>query len=452
MALFFQDALLPNGWERDVRVEVSKGRIQSIACGAVPARDDDHHALGLPGISNVHSHGFQRGFAGLTEQRGPGSDSFWTWRDVMYRFVASLEPDDVEAITAQTYVEMLESGFVHVGEFHYLHHACDGTDYDNPAEMATRVVAAASETGISLTLLPVLYAHAGFGGLEPSAGQRRFVNDLDRYATLFDATRAAVTALDNATLGVAPHSLRAVTPEELTSVIQLHHRGPIHIHVAEQVKEVEDCLAWSRARPVEWLLENAPVDRRWCLIHATHMTSGESARLAASGAVVGLCPVTEANLGDGTFDAVHYVGADGSYGIGSDSNVTISVRDELRQLEYSQRLLYRNRNSMATQEFRSTGRSLYQAALSGGVRALGQGVSGFCEGSPANFISLASGHTALIGRERDEVLDSWIFAAGHGAVDCVWVGGRKVVENGLHHRHREIGDRFRSVLKRLLTL
>src|SRR5262245_40518351 len=255
-SLFCVRALLPDGWARDVRLEIEDGRFTKLQRGAGALRGDERVEVALPGIANVHSHGFQRGMAGLTEYRGPEADNFWSWRELMYRFVGLMTPEDLEAITAMAYVEMLENGFTRVGEFHYVHHDTDGAPYADPGEMAARVAAAAETTGIGLTLLPVFYAHSNFGGASPTEGQRRFITHVDGYARLLESSRRSVAALPGAVVGVAPHSLRAVTPEELRRVVALGAGGPVHIHAAEQVKEVEDCLAWSRARPVQWLLEN----------------------------------------------------------------------------------------------------------------------------------------------------------------------------------------------------
>jgi formimidoylglutamate deiminase len=316
-SLWFETAFLPGGWAHSVRVEITEGLIAKVETGTPPQPEDERHGVALPGLANVHSHGFQRGMAGLAEYRGANDDDFWSWREVMYRFLDHLNPDDVEAINALAYVEMLESGFTHVGEFHYLHNDVDGARYANQAEMAERVIAAADTTGIGLTLLPVFYAHSDFGGVSPKHGQRRFLSDVDGFASLFEASKSALPS--DAVIGVAPHSLRAVTAEELGALGQLHPSGPIHIHAAEQMKEVEASLTFSGARPVEWLLDNAGVDARWCLIHATHMTDAETDALAKSGAVAGLCPVTEANLGDGIFPALRYLSAGGQIGIGTDS-------------------------------------------------------------------------------------------------------------------------------------
>ncbi|MDB5655505.1 MAG: formimidoylglutamate deiminase [Tardiphaga sp.] len=448
--LFFAQALLPTGWAHDVRIGFDAGHITSIAVGVSPQAGDGHHAIGVPGMPNLHSHAFQRGMAGLAEIRGTTADSFWTWREVMYRFVGRMMPDDIEAVAAQAYVEMLEAGFTRVGEFHYIHHDISGAPYDNVAELAERIAAATAATGIGLTLLPVFYAHAGFGGQAPNAGQRRFINDLDGFAKLMDASRHAVAGLPGAVVGVAPHSLRAVTPDELAALTPLGRGGPIHIHIAEQTREVEDCLAWSGQRPIDWLFDHAAVDRRWCLIHGTHATPGEIGRMAQSGTVAGLCPVTEANLGDGTFEAPDFIGQGGAFGIGTDSNVLIGVSDELRQLEYSQRLARRARNAVASEASPSTGRTLFDCALRGGTQALGIADVGLVEGASADIVALDPDNAVLAARAGDAIFDSWIFAARRSPVDAVWVRGRKLVSDGRHHVHQAVAQRFRTTLERLL--
>ncbi|MCF6126225.1 formimidoylglutamate deiminase [Mesorhizobium sp. M7A.F.Ca.CA.001.07.2.1] len=446
-AIFAEQALLPDGWRDNVRLTFAEGRITTVEPGATALAGDERHAILLPGMPNLHSHAFQRGMAGLAELRGPSADSFWSWREVMYRFALSMTPDQVEAVAAQLYVEMLEAGFSRVGEFHYLHHDRDGKSYANLAEMAGRIAAAAGETGIGLTLLPVFYAHSSFGGAVPNEGQRRFINDVNRFSRLVEKCRELVRALNQAVVGVAPHSLRAATPQELAEVAALAPEGPIHIHIAEQVKEVEDCLAWSGARPVEFLLANAKVDKRWCLIHATHMTDTETVAMARSGAIAGLCPITEANLGDGTFAAPLFREHGGRYGVGSDSNVLIGLPDELRQLEYSQRLAHRARNVLAVAGG-STGRALFDAALDGGSVALGAGISQIAAGASADLVSLDPKNPSLAGKSGDAILDAWIFANG-GKVDCVWVHGFKQVSGGTHVKREAIAERFRSVMTAL---
>jgi formiminoglutamate deiminase len=443
-AIFAKRALGPDGWLDDVRISIDNGRFSQIETGQSPQPDDEMHALLLPGMGNLHSHAFQRAMAGLAEMRGPGDDSFWSWRNVMYRFALSMTPDQVEAVAAKLYVEMLEAGFTRVGEFHYLHHDKDGGHYADIGEMAGRIAAAAGDTGIGLTLLPVFYAHSGFGGQAPADGQRRFINDLDGFARLLDSCRRSTQALDGAIVGVAPHSLRAVTPEELAVVATLLPDAPVHIHVAEQVLEVDDCIQWSGARPVEWLLSHADIDRRWCLIHATHMTDGEARGFGQSGAVAGLCPITEANLGDGTFPVMPFMDAGGSWGIGSDSNVLIGLPDELRQLEYSERLAHRARNVVARPNA-STGRRLFDAAIAGGGRALGA-PSGLVAGHSADFVSLRPRDVDFA---DDRLLDRWIFADG-ADIDCVWVRGVKRVSEGRHSESARVSRRFERVMAELV--
>lgn len=443
--LFAAAALLPTGLAHDVAIVIEHGQIASLETGSSPAATDERHALVAPAVPNLHSHAFQRAMAGLTEKRGPGTDSFWSWRTEMYRFALSMGPDDVEAVAAQLYVEMLEAGFSRVGEFHYLHHDIDGRPYANIAEMAERIAAASAEAGIGLTLLPVFYAHAGFGPTPPIEGQRRFVNDTARYADLVAASRRAVDGVEGAVVGIAPHSLRAATIAEIEAILPLAQGGPVHIHVAEQTLEVEDCIAATRARPVELLLAHASVDHRWCLIHATHLTAGEVAGIAASEAVVGLCPITEANLGDGIFAGAEFVSCGGRLGIGSDSNVQISLAGELRQLEYSQRLAQRSRNVIGASG-QSTAAELLNRVAQGGAQALGVR-SGIAVGNSADLVSFApTGAPYLPLRDQ---LDAFVFASGV-SVDDVWVGGTKQVIGGKHVKSDTIRRRFESTMHRLL--
>lgn len=447
-SLFAASALLPDGWGHGVRIQVEHGSIASVETNVTANASDERHGVILPGMPNLHSHAFQRGMAGLAETRGPGADSFWSWRDVMYRHALSLSPDEVEAIAAQLYVEMLEAGFTRVGEFHYLHHDRDGGHYADIGEMAGRICAAAEATGIGLTLLPVMYAHSGFGALPPAEGQRRFINDKDSFARLLERAEAHAGRLAGAQVGVAPHSLRAVSVAQLGWAAMLRPSCPLHIHIAEQVKEVEDCVAWSGKRPVEWLLDHAPVDERWCLIHATHMTEGETRAVAHRGAVAGLCPVTEANLGDGTFSGALFLESGGQFGVGSDSNILIGIGDELRQLEYSQRLRDRTRNVLAPTGG-STGRRLFDGAIAGGARALGVTGQHIRAGARADLVSLDLTDPALAGRSGDSLLDALIFACKGGAVDAVWVAGRQIVKEGRHTARSAIRERFGNVMAAL---
>ena len=451
-SLFFDHAFLPDGWARDVRLSIEGGVIAQVEVGVSCGGSGHVKGIALPGLPNLHCHTFQRGMAGLAERRGVGDDSFWTWRDVMYRFLGRLSPDDVEAIAAFAYAEMLERGFTSVGEFHYLHHDANGSPYDDLGEMAARIVAAAAESEIGLTLLPALYVNGGFGGAAPGAAQRRFLNDPERFLKLVERTRAVTASLPSAQVGIAPHSLRAVTPESLRMVIGQAGAGPVHIHVAEQVKEVADCIAWSARRPVQWLLDNVIVDERWCLIHATHMTSDEARRVAVSGAVVGLCPITEASLGDGIFNGPDFLIAGGRYGVGSDSNVEIDAAGELRLLEYSQRLGQRARNVMTTEPGESTGQRLFTSALAGGAQALARPVGAIAVGRRADIVVLDAEHTSFATTDSRHWLDAWIFVPGCPAIQSVFVGGAKVVDEGRHIRRDKIAARYRSVLWRLVDV
>jgi formiminoglutamate deiminase len=450
-SLWFASALTPLGWVENVRIGIEAGRIARMEPGVEATPHDEQHGLAIPGIPNVHSHAFQRALAGLTERAGAGADSFWTWRNLMYRFVERLGPEDIEAISAFAFVEMLESGFTRVGEFHYLHHDRDGTAYADLGESAARIAAAADAAGIGLTLLPVFYAHSNFGGIAPNQAQRRFVNDLDQFARLLEASRRAVAGLDAARVGVAPHSLRAVTTQELAALVALAPQAPLHLHIAEQAKEVNDCIAWCGRRPVDWLLDHASVDERWCLVHATHVDAEERHRLAASGAVAGLCPITEANLGDGIFPAQEYLDAGGSFAVGSDSNVLVHAAEELRALEYSQRLAHRRRNVLTVGVEQSTGRRLIDGAIAGGAQALGCERCGLIEGADADIVTLDTRHESLLCRRGDALLDSWVFAARGQVVDCVWRYGRKIVSGGRHIGRDAIATRYRAVLASLLA-
>jgi formiminoglutamate deiminase len=434
-ALWFETAKVASGWARSVRVVVADGEIASVEVGAAPAPGDERHGLVTPGLPNLHSHAFQRAMAGTAERRGPGADNFWSWRTAMYEVAGAIGPEELEAVAAWAYAEMLEAGFVRVGEFHYLHNDRDGQPYADPAEMSRRIAAAAERTGIDLTLLPVFYAHAGFGGAPPSERQRRFVLDLEDYGRLIEAAKTACRRLPGAVVGIAPHSLRAVTEAELRALLEAFPAGPVHIHIAEQTEEVEDCLAWCGQRPMAFLHDRFEIGDRWCLVHATHVEPGELQAVADSGAVVGLCPITEANLGDGLFPAADFLARGGRIGVGSDSNVLIDAAEELRLLEYGQRLVRRERNVLAVAG-RSVGETLFEHTLQGGGQALGVTSGGIAVGEPATFVSVDLTHPSLAEAEPIDVLDRWIFAARPSPVDCVWVRGEKVVSGG-RHRDRD---------------
>jgi formimidoylglutamate deiminase len=463
--LFAESALLPDGWAADVLFEIgADGSLIAATPNAAghAAAASAPRAAGpvLPGMPNLHSHAFQRAMAGLTEQAGQGGsggdDSFWTWRQVMYGFVGRLMPEQVQAIAAQLYVEMLKAGYTAVGEFHYLHHDPEGRPYADVTEMSERIVAAAQATGIGLTHLPVLYGYGGFGGQPAGGGQRRFLHDAPGFLRLINRLLQRHRDNPQIRIGIAPHSLRAVTAEMLKEAVAgldaFDDKAPIHIHIAEQVKEVQDCRAWSNQRPVEWLLHHQPVGPRWCLVHATHMTEGETARLARTGAVAGLCPTTEGNLGDGFFNAPEFLRNAGVFGIGSDSQISVSPLEEMRWLEYGQRLLHRRRNVLAAgaNQSPSVGASLYRAALAGGAQALGRPIGKLAAGHRADLIVIDREKPTLIGKAGDVLLDAVVFAGNENPVRDVMVGGRWVVSEGRHVAEPAVLKRYRAALAELM--
>ncbi len=445
----FSSALTASGWQRNVGLSVDEnGMIESVETGV---KDGTPIAgAAIPAVPNVHSHAHQRLMVGLAERAGPGADSFWTWREVMYGFALKLSPDDLEAVAAQAYVEMLKSGFSCVGEFQYLHHQPDGSAYDEPAEMSLRCLSAAEQAGIAVTMLPTLYNFSGFGGQPAASGQRRFVNDADRFLEIYETLKAVCGANPLRRLGISPHSLRAVTPELLKTVLDgIEKHARVHIHVAEQGKEVDDCLAWCGQRPVEFLLDRFDVSSLWCAIHATHMTPAETQKLAESGVIAGLCPTTEANLGDGIFPADHFLKQGGTIAIGSDSHITISPAEDLRMLEYSQRLRDRTRNALASGAGASTGRTLLDLTLKGGAACLDQPMGAIAVGKRCAIAVLDDEHPTMAGREGDGLLDTWVFSAGNAAVKDVIVGGVHVVKDRRHSDEDRIQKRFKETVRRL---
>lgn len=449
--IFAKQALISTGWVKNVRLTLSEGRIASLDTDETAQDGDTQVDVLLPALANLHSHSFQRAMAGMTEYRKAGKDSFWTWRDLMYRFTKHLSPDQIEAIAALVFMEMLEAGYASVGEFHYIHHQPDGTPYDDLGELSGRIASAAGNTGIGLTHLPVLYSYGGAGQVPLESGQSRFGNTVERFNTLVERARDLVSNLSaDCQVGIAPHSLRATCPEALAAVLQDHGNGPVHIHIAEQPKEVEDISKWLGARPVEWLLENADVSKNWCLIHATHMTQSETQNMAQSGAVAGLCPITEANLGDGPFNGPEYLSHGGRFGVGSDSNVLISLTEELRTLEYSQRLRDVARNVMVVGEG-SIGETLYCGAARGGAQALNRGAGEISVGELADLVAIDSTDTALCALESHQLLDGICFAGRDRVVTDVWSAGRHSVKGGQHVQRERIVADYRSAMQSLMS-
>ncbi|WP_298850274.1 formimidoylglutamate deiminase [uncultured Ruegeria sp.] len=451
MAIFANRALLGTGWVTNLRVEIQEGRIASLQQGASAKEGDTIVDTLLPALANLHSHAFQRAMAGMTEYRMAGRDSFWTWRELMYRFTAHLTPEQVQAIAALVYMEMQEAGYASVGEFHYLHHQSNGAPYDNLTEMSDRIMAASAESGIGLTHLPVLYSYAGVGEKPLEAGQQRFGNDVDRYLALVEKSHLALPNLPkDYKIGIAPHSLRATSPRDLARVLNARTFGPVHLHIAEQPKEVAQVQDGLGARPVEWLLNNTAVNDRWCLIHATHMTEQETRDMAVTGAVAGLCPITEANLGDGPFNGATYLKAGGRFGVGSDSNVLISITEELRTLEYSQRLRDLSRNILVVGEG-SVGQTLYCGAALGGAQALGRESGQIAAGMLADLVAINSQDPALCALRPEQLLDGLVFASKDQVVTDLWSAGRHQVRGGRHIARDLIVSGYRHAMIDLLA-
>jgi formimidoylglutamate deiminase len=449
--IFAKRALLESSWAENVRVCIEHGSISMIMINTKPEPSDASVDTLLPALSNLHSHSFQRAMAGMTEFRAAGRDSFWTWRDLMYRFVNRITPEQMQSIAALVFMEMQEAGYAAVGEFHYVHHQSGGAPYDDIAELSNQIYAAAKTTGIGLTHLPVLYTYGGAGEVPLAKGQLRFGNSVERFFQLVDRARNGLKQLPNdARLGIAPHSLRATSPSDLKAALAAHKLGPIHIHIAEQPKEVADVQAWLAARPVEWLLQNADVNSNWCLIHATHMTEDETTAMAKSGAVAGLCPITESNLGDGPFNGPNYLNAGGTFGLGSDSNVNISLTEELRTLEYSQRLRDVARNILVVGEG-SVGETIYKGAALGGAQALSRNAGVIVEGKLADLVAIDSTAPSLCALNSNQLLDGLVFAAKDTVVTDVWSAGRHSVKDGQHIQRQHITKNYRNAIAKLLA-
>lgn len=441
-SLFAEHALLPTGWARDVLLSWNDHGVITGVKAQATCPEGMARATGpvLPGMPNLHSHAFQRAFGGLTEYRGATQDSFWSWRSLMYRFAAAITPEQLEAIATGLYVEMLEAGYTSVCEFHYVHHDSDGRPYADDAALTMCLLRAAARSGMGLTLLPVLYQTSGFGSTPPSIGQQRFIRSTDNMLALLQKLKPLCEA-QGGRLGLAPHSLRAVPPDSLREALAGLHAmdatAPVHIHIAEQTAEVDACLVWSGQRPVQWLLDHAAVDARWCLVHATHMSATESASAARSGAVAGLCPSTEANLGDGIFDAPTWLQAGGRWGVGSDSHACVNAAEELMLLEYSQRLATRQRNVLASAAQRSVATSMTLQAVAGGAQASARPVAGLAVGQQADMVVLDAQHPLLRDLATPEaMLSAHVFASHRqSALQQVWVAGRVLVQSGRHALH-----------------
>lgn len=449
MKIFSNRAWLPSGWRDNVRVTLDQGMVAGVEENTAASASDIRVDTLLPALANLHSHSFQRAMAGMTEFRAAGQDSFWTWRTLMYRFLDHLTPEHIEAIAALVFMEMQEAGYASVGEFHYVHHQQGGRPYEDRAELSTRILAAAAQTGIGLTHLPVLYSYGGANKAELSGGQLRFGNSVENFSDLLGAVEKAMGEMPADTgLGIAPHSLRATAPDDLAEVVSRHGNGAIHMHIAEQPREVSEISEWLGERPVQWLLTHQDVQPNWCLIHATHMTEPETAGLAKSGAVAGLCPVTEANLGDGPFNGPAFLGAGGAFGLGSDSNIRISLTEELRTLEYSQRLRDFARNIMVNGAG-SVGKTLYLGAAAGGAQALGRRAGRIETGCLGDLVAIDSSHPYLCALGEDQLFDGLCFAADDRVVSDLWSAGRHMVRGGRHILRDRIIAQYRSAIRDL---
>ncbi|WP_417446255.1 formimidoylglutamate deiminase [Kangiella sp.] len=456
--LFAKHLLTESGWAKDVLIKLDCNgvilelkpdtQLDSDFCG------EQLHGSVIPGLPNSHSHAFQWAMAGLGEKSGKGGDSFWTWRQAMYGFVDAIRPEDLQAIASALYMQMLKAGYTSVGEFHYLHHNTNGAAFDNPAEMSQRIFESAKESGIGLTLLPVFYRYSGFGELAPNDGQKRFIHDQQAYATLIYNV-AKLSEQYQQSFGIAPHSLRAVNQQDLSFAIDhlntLNDKAPVHIHIAEQMKEVDDCLVFHSKRPVEWLLDNLDVNERWCLVHATHMTQQETHRVAQSNAVVAVCTTTEANLGDGFFPMLEYKKNQGRWSVGSDSHISVDAAEELRWLEYQQRLAEQSRTVMVEEEHSSNGYWLWQQAAGAGAQSLGRNAGCIKVGNKADFIELNPESFALLGKSDHQLIDAFIFnhQFSNDAIRSVWVNGECQVSDGVHRNEEKIRHQYQKTIHRL---
>jgi formimidoylglutamate deiminase len=458
--LYAENILIGSQWQTDRTLILDN---TGIITEIVEGRQDNAISLNgpvIPGMPNCHSHAFQRAFAGYSEYRQydddgkPTTDSFWSWRDIMYRFVAKMTPQDLHIVAKFLYIEMLKAGYTSVAEFHYLHHQVGNVRYDDPAEMSHQVINAAGLVGMGLTHLPVLYTYAGFGEQAPSSAQGRFIHQTNEYLRLLGSLNANYSGKPNFKLGIAPHSLRAASEQQLQEVIpfirQMDSTAPIHIHIAEQTKEVDDCLAFYQQRPVEWLLNNHQVDSNWCLIHATHLSDSEVESLANSGSIAGICPTTEANLGDGIFPTETFLQKGGRFAIGSDSHIGINIADEFRLLEYGQRLTSHQRAVLVNKSCPSVGQYLYLKAAKDGANALSQNVGEISVGKRADLVVLNPEHPSLFSKQHSQILDAAIFACNQLPVKDVFVAGKQVIEDGEHDLAESAIADYKKVLSQLV--
>ena len=471
MKLYAENILLKDGWATKQTITIEQGVITAIESGMIAGAEIAKGAV-IPGMVNCHSHAFQRAFAGFSEQGSEGQDSFWTWRKIMYQFLAQLTDVDAKNIAKQLYIEMLKMGYTRVAEFHYLHHDIDGSTYDtntavgstskaisskgssaNLATMAQAIFTAAKESGIGLTLLPVLYQHGGFGEQAPNDGQKRFINSTEQFNQLVSDCFALSEQYSNTNVGIAPHSLRAVDKASLISAVT-HVRGldkqaPIHIHISEQQKEVDDCLQHYGKRPVQWLLDNIELDKFWCLIHATHIDEAERKGIIAKQAIAGICPTTEANLGDGIFPTTEFLAEQGTIAIGSDSHISVNPIEELRWLEYAQRLIKQQRAILASDEQASVGQNLWQQAAQGGAQSTNSNTGSLAIGKQADLLVLDSDKTKLYANANQHLLDSMIFASQQNPVADVMVNGVWQIIAQQHVEQEQASDNFAKLLVRL---
>lgn len=450
--LFAKNILLSTGWQQDKTLHIVDGVIKHITDGP----DDDAYIVKgsvIPGMVNCHSHAFQRGFAGFSEQGSGSQDSFWTWRKIMYQFLDNISVEQAQIIAQQLYIEMLQAGYTRVAEFHYLHHDKEGKNHQQLADMASAIFNAAKHSGIGLTMLPVMYRFSGFGPKQPNAEQKRFINSIEQFNQLVSDCHALSAQQENSNVGIAPHSLRAVDKESLLAAVKhvrsLDAKAPIHIHISEQQKEVDDCLEHYGKRPVQWLLENASLDENWCLIHATHIDENEVAGIIASKAVAGICPTTEANLGDGIFPTTEFMAQGGKVAIGSDSHISVSAIEELRLLEYAQRLIKQQRAILATATTESVGQNLWQHTASAGALTTNSNTGELAIGKQADLLVLDESKMRLFANDNKFLLDSMMFASQSSPIKDVMVNGQWVINDYKHAEQKIVSDKFAEVLKQL---